>query len=104
MRPQDPLWCSLPGWADSVGSRLLLAEELPTVPAVVPSFCERKAHRAAGAAVPAFVLHPVVCGGTAWLVTHGPAEHAASTVANQYPAVVPVGDIVETVSPQKAWW
>lgn len=71
---------------------LLLAEELAAAPAVVPPLCEGEPHRAARAAVPAFVLHPVVGSTAAWLVTHGPAEHTASAVPNQDPAVVPAGD------------
>lgn len=71
---------------------LLLAEELAAVPAVVPPFREREAHCAARAAVPTFVLHPVVSGTAARLVTHRPAEDSALTVPDQDPAVIPVGD------------
>lgn len=74
---------------------LLLAEELAAAPAVVPSLCEGEPHRAARAAVPAFVLHPVVGSTAAWLVTHRPAEHAASAVPNQDPAVIPAGDTTQ---------
>lgn len=49
---------------------LLLAEELSTVPAVVPPLGEREAHGAAGAAVAALVLHPVVGRGPARLIAH----------------------------------
>lgn len=69
----------------------LLAEELAAVPAVVPSFCQRKPHRAARTAVPSFILHPVVSSRAARLVTHRPAEHAASTVPDEDPAVI-LGD------------
>lgn len=72
---------------------LLLAEELATVPAMVPSFCQGKPHRAARTAVPAFILHPVVSGGAARLVTHRPAEHASSAITNEDPAVIPAGDM-----------
>lgn len=68
----------------------LLTEELPTVPAMVPSFCEGEAHGAARAAVATFILHPVVSSRAAGLVTHRPAEHAAPTVTNEDSAVVPV--------------
>lgn len=71
---------------------LLLAEELTAIPAVVPSFCERKPHWAARTAVTSFILHPVVSSRTAWLVTHRPAENSASTVSNEDPAVIPAGD------------
>lgn len=77
-------WCTPPP------GNSLLTEELPAVPAVVPPLCEGEAHGAPGAAVTAFVLHPVVSGGTARLVTHRPAEHSASTVAHEDPAVIPV--------------
>lgn len=77
---------------------LLLAEELTAVPAMVAPFCERKPHGAARAAVTAFVLHPVVCSRTAWLVTYRPAENSASTVTNEDPTVIPAGDTTE--SPQ----
>lgn len=40
---------------------LLLAEELPAVPAMVASLGKREADCAAGAAVHNLVLHPVVC-------------------------------------------
>lgn len=78
---------------------LLLAEELATVPAMVPSFCQGKPHRAARTAVPAFILHPVVSGGAARLVTHRPAEHASSAITNEDPAVIPAGDMKDMVSP-----
>lgn len=68
----------------------LLTEELPTVPAMVPSLCEGEAYRASRATVATFILHPVVSGGTARLVTHRPAEHSASTVTHEDPAVIPV--------------
>lgn len=58
---------------------------------MVPSFRERKPHGAARTAVPSFVLHPVVSGGTARLVTHRPAENPASTIAHEDPTVV-LGD------------
>lgn len=41
---------------------LLLAEELPAVPAVVASLSKGEANRAAGAAVNHLVLHPVIGG------------------------------------------
>lgn len=68
----------------------LLTEELPTVPAMVPPLCEGEAYGASRAAVAAFILHPVVSGRTARLVTHRPAEHSASTVTHEDPAVIPV--------------
>lgn len=67
----------------------LLTEELPAVPTMVPSLCEGETYRASGAAVTTFILHPVVSGRTARLVTHGPAEHSASTVTHEDPAVIP---------------
>lgn len=47
---------------------LLLAEELPAVPAVVASLGEGEANGAAGAAVHHLVLHPVVGRRTTRLV------------------------------------
>lgn len=79
----------------SVHLILLLAEELAAVPAMVPSFRERKPYRAARAAVPSFILHPVVSSRTAWLVTHRPAEHSASTVTHEDPTVIPAGDTAQ---------
>lgn len=67
----------------------LLTEELPAVPTMVPSLCEGEAYRASRAAVTTFILHPVVSSRTARLVTHGPAEHSASTVTHEDPAVIP---------------
>lgn len=67
----------------------LLAEELPAVPAVVTSLGQREADGAAGAAVHHLVLHPVVGRRAARLLTHGPAEDAAATVAHQDLTVVP---------------
>lgn len=75
---------------------LLLAEELTAVPAMMPSFCERKPHRAARTAVTSFIFHPVVSGGAAWLVTHRPAENSASTVTNEDPTVIPAGDTTQS--------
>lgn len=66
----------------------LLTEELPTVPAMVPPLCEGEAYGASRAAVAAFILHPVVSGRTTRLVTHRPAEHSASTVTHEDPAVI----------------
>lgn len=63
---------------------------------MVPSFRERKPHGAARTAVPSFVLHPVVSGGTARLVTHRPAENPASTIAHEDPTVVPAGDTTQS--------
>lgn len=80
----------------SVHLILLLAEELAAVPAMVPSFRERKPYRAARAAVPSFILHPVVSSRTAWLVTHRPAEHSASTVTHEDPTVIPAGDTAQS--------
>lgn len=77
---------------------LLLAEELTAVPAVVPSFRERKPHGAARATVTSFVLHPVVSSRTAWLVTHRPAENPASTVTDEDPTVIPAGDMTQSPS------
>lgn len=80
---------------------LLLAEELAAVPAMVPSLCQRKPHGAAGTAVSSFILHPVVSSRAAGLVTHRPAEHSASTVTNEDPAVIPAGD---TTQPMESPW
>lgn len=68
---------------------LLLAEELPAVPAVVAPLGEGEAHRAAGAAVHHLVLHPVVGRRTARLVADRPAEDSTAAVAHQDLAVVP---------------
>lgn len=69
---------------------LLLAEELPAVPAVVTPLGEGEAHRAARAAVHHLVLHPVVGGGTTRLVADGPAEDSTASVTHEDLAVVPV--------------
>lgn len=68
---------------------LLLAEELPAVPAVVASLGEGEANRAARAAVNHLVLHPVVSCRTARLVAHRPAEDSTTTVTHQDLTVVP---------------
>lgn len=68
---------------------LLLAEELPAVPAVVASLGEGEANRAAGAAVNHLVLHPVVGRRTTRLVADRPAEDSTPTVAHQDLTVVP---------------
>ena len=68
---------------------LLLAEELPAVPAVVASLGEGEPNRAAGAAVHHLVLHPVVGCRAARLVTDRPAEDPAAPVAHQDLTVVP---------------
>lgn len=67
----------------------LLAEELPTIPAVVASLGEGEANRAAGAAVNHLVLHPVVSCRAARLVADRPAEDSPPTVAHQDLTVVP---------------
>lgn len=69
----------------------LLAEELPTVPAVVAPLGEGEAHGAAGAAVHHLVLHPVVCCRAARLLAHRPAEDPAAPVPHQDLTVV-LGD------------
>lgn len=68
---------------------LLLAEELPTVPAVVAPLGEGEANRASGAAVHHLVLHPVVARRAARLVADRPAEDSTATVAHQDLTVVP---------------
>lgn len=68
-----------------------LAEELPAVPAVVAPLRQGEANAAAGAAVPPFVLHPVVGRRAPRLVAHRPAEHPAAPVAHQDLTVVPAG-------------
>lgn len=57
---------------------------------MVPSLGEGEAHGASRAAVDPLVLHPVVGGRAAGLVTHRPAEHSAPTVADEDSAVIPV--------------
>lgn len=69
-------------------SVLLLAEDLATVSAVVAPFSEGETHSASRTAVHLLVLHPVVCGRTSGLITHRPAEHAATAVAYQDLTVV----------------
>lgn len=68
---------------------LLLAEELPTVPAVVASLGEGEANRAARAAVHHLVLHPVVGRWASRLVADRPAEDSTASVTNQDLTVVP---------------
>ncbi len=90
---------------------LLLAEELPAVPAVVTSLGEGEANRAARAAVNHLVLHPVVGRRTTRLVADRPAEDSTPTVAHQDLTVVPEertlkGGKVEKrrVGGRKAWF
>lgn len=70
-------------------SDILLAEELPAVPAVVASLSEWEANGAAGAGVNQFVLHPVVSCRAAWLLTDRPAENPPAPVTHQDLTVVP---------------
>lgn len=70
---------------------LLLAEELPAVPAVVAALSEGEAHRAARAAVHHLILHPVVGRRTTRLVADGPAEDSAASVTHEDLTVVPGG-------------
>lgn len=69
---------------------LLLAEELPAVPAVVTSLGEGEANGAAGAAVHHLILHPVVGCRTTRLVADGPAEDSTTPVTHKDLTVVPV--------------
>lgn len=73
------------------GASLLLAEELPTVPAVVTPLREWEPDCTAWAAVPSFILHPVVSCWPARLITHRPAEHSATAIPNENSAVIPGG-------------
>lgn len=65
-----------------------LAEELSTVATVVSALGQGEAHAAAGAAVPALVLHPVVSGGAAGLLANRPAEHSTTAISHQHLTVV----------------
>lgn len=69
---------------------LLLAEELPAVPAVVTPLGEGEANGAAGAAVHHLILHPVVGCRTTRLVADGPAEDSTTPVTHKDLTVVPV--------------
>lgn len=81
---------------------LLLAEELPTVPAVVTPLREREPDCAAWAAVPSLILHPVVGCRPARLITHRPAEHSATAIPNENSAVIPGGKKAKT-RPWQFW-
>lgn len=61
---------------------LLLAEELPAVPAMVASLSKREADCAARAAVNHLVLHPVVCCWTARLVANWPAKDPTASITH----------------------
>lgn len=78
-------------WEDVFkGDDLLLAEELPAIPAVVTSLGEGEANGAAGATVHHLVLHPVVGRRTTRLVADGPAEDSTTSVTHEDLTVVPV--------------
>lgn len=68
---------------------LLLAEELPAIPAVVTSLSEGEANRATRAAVHHLILHPVVGCRTTRLVADGPAEDSTTPVPHKDLTVVP---------------
>lgn len=90
---RDHFRVGLEGTDDFKEQDLLLAEELPAVPAVVAALGEGEAHGAARAAVHHLVLHPVVGRRTARLVADGPAEDATASVTHQDLTVVPVEGI-----------